>query len=74
MWTFVVAILDFGSHLGFYKDITTWLGIQIFHINALGANFKELYLFQASYTEYAISMIYGGHFEFWRPSWILKRC
>ena len=39
-----------------------------------GANFKKSYLFQASYTEYsAISMIYGGHFEFWRPSWILKK-
>ena len=41
----------------------------------LGANFKKSFLFQASYTEYsAISMINGGHFEFWRPSWILKRC
>ena len=35
----------------------------------------ESYLFQVSYTENsAISMIYGGHFEFWRPSWVLKRC
>ena len=42
MWTFVVAILDFGSHLGFYKDIRIWLGIQIFHINALGCKRQKI--------------------------------
>ena len=72
----------FGGHFGFWqpswmlvRTLEFGLVFKYFILMHLGAIFKKSYLFQASYTEYsAISMIYGGHFEFWRPSWILKRC